>query len=75
MKWSCTLCGSRDWPSRNTTCPLCRNYSDGQEPTDEPFGREDWIDEPNEPDNALAPTKTQTINHEPTAVLPKLSSH
>lgn len=23
MKFPCTLCGSRNWPSSETSCPLC----------------------------------------------------
>ena len=23
MNFTCTLCGSRDWPRSDTTCPLC----------------------------------------------------
>jgi hypothetical protein len=70
MNWSCTLCGSRNWPSRTTSCPLCWDYSD-----EKPFGLEDFIDEHTEPDNDLALTKTKPTNHEPTTVLPKRPTH
>lgn len=57
MKWSCTLCGSREWPSTTTTCPLCRDYSD-----EKPSGLEDEIDEDGQTDQPLAPAKNSKPN-------------
>jgi hypothetical protein len=28
MNFSCTLCGSRDWPTKEDSCPLCRAPDD-----------------------------------------------
>lgn len=69
MNWACTLCGSRDWPSKTTSCPLCRDYR--HDPEDEPFGLEDELDEDEESESQLAITKTKPP-HEQTTVLPKL---
>jgi hypothetical protein len=33
MKFACTLCGSRDWPTADTDCPLC-HQPDTEERTD-----------------------------------------
>lgn len=33
MKFSCTLCGSRDWPTAETDCPLCYR-PETEEPTE-----------------------------------------
>lgn len=32
-KFACTLCGRRDWPRENTSCPLCA--ADEAEPEDD----------------------------------------
>lgn len=41
-RFPCTLCGSRDWPRENTSCPLCavekEKDSDDVEPGDEEEG-------------------------------------
>lgn len=34
-RFPCTLCGSRNWPSEDTTCPLCR-IEDDDDIDDEP---------------------------------------
>ena len=34
MNWPCTLCGSRDWPSDDSSCPLCRAREDDDETED-----------------------------------------
>jgi hypothetical protein len=27
-RFPCTLCGSRDWPREDTSCPLCQTEDD-----------------------------------------------
>ena len=39
-RWACTRCGSRDWPTADTSCPLCYEEAaiilvDGEEPEEE----------------------------------------
>ena len=31
MNWTCTLCGGRDWPSRESECPLCQDPTEALE--------------------------------------------
>lgn len=31
LNWPCTLCGSRDWPSDDSSCPLCRTQEEEEE--------------------------------------------
>ena len=31
LKFPCTLCGSRNWPREDTSCPLCQMPDDDDE--------------------------------------------
>jgi hypothetical protein len=31
-RFPCTLCGSRNWPTKETSCPLCYDDSEDDEP-------------------------------------------
>lgn len=41
IKFPCTLCGSRNWPSATSSCPLCQ-FSDE---IDHPEEDDSWDDE------------------------------